>query len=1075
MPKLIKQHKGFAAISAVICILAIFFVCVNYNTYVSVSMDRRSAQMLNVTSSVAENVQKLFSDTSNVVNTTAFNVEYLLNTGISDQALSSYLSDEMIYLTENTEISNASIFGYFHGNLIHESNFAHAYPENIEQTQWYKQIKAADGKFTIVSPAADSENKTIYAGKQLSNKQDMICLAIPFELLYSILSDTDIVCMVIDNNYNVICHKDKSLAGNNVSDLYGSLTIEHSDENDEIQYIGHDAFNVKNLSNNWYIVAYENMDDVYKGAVLLQLRHIAIFLLVYAAFFMLYIIAFRKKNKDNNDTGIITGFIVQNSSFIGKFVYCIYLICIICLAISPSSTAIPSAYKYGSVAVALLLSVPTFKKGFPVKIQAFLVTTALLGCTFILGILQHNLLNIQDTLLAVICIISMYQFIPLNLYAAAITTLAYLYYWFYDKNLLMGTLYDNNNFALKIVSLYIGMMFIIILLIWNKRAVAAKEQKAVEAQKADKAKSSFLANMSHELRTPMNAICGMSEIILQNNNLDAETLDCANTIHSSAVNLLSVINDILDFSKIETENMSIISKPYRIDAAIYDVVKIIQLRIGEKPIELRVEIDPEIPSVLIGDEMRLRQILLNLLNNAVKFTDEGHILLKVIWEEEDKTKGILKVWVLDTGIGIAKEDIPTLFTSFSRFNQQRNHNIEGTGLGLSICKNLLTLMNGSIHVNSILGKGSTFSFYLPQGISDPASCSFPEQDKENSKSKIPFICPTARALIVDDNKLNIKVATHMLNTYHIKLDSAFSGAQAIEQIKKNHYDIIFMDHMMPGMNGIQAVEIIRNLKVGNCSTVPIIALTANATNENNKKFIKSGMDDFLAKPFDLENLAKIMDKWIPEKLKKSTDSANFHSKSKRQCSFELETVNTNEGLMRCMNDEEMYKDILRTFASTNSYNELERLYSKKDYKNYSVVIHGVKSALKNIGASTLSMTAFELEKASLNNNIQIINNLHNLFMKQYKAVIDEINLKIKQPAELAHNNSALSRLNLSELISKLKNSLRHMNYSESLEICQWLLDSNMFSLDKSVMEKIYSNIQNYDFDEAEKQLDEYYK
>ncbi|MGN0553858.1 MAG: ATP-binding protein, partial [Oscillospiraceae bacterium] len=420
-------------------------------------------------------------------------------------------------------------------------------------------------------------------------------------------------------------------------------------------------------------------------------------------------------------------------------------------------------------------------------------------------------------------------------------------------------------FGLLILLFAIGMIYLLSAEEKVRESNELREAKNI-AEQANRAKSDFLANMSHEIRTPINAIMGMNEMVLRESK-DEIIRDYAANIQNASKTLLSLINDILDFSKIEAGKMEIIPVTYDTAVLLNDVVNMIDIKAKQKQLEFRVDIDNSIPSMLYGDEVRNRQIIVNLLNNAVKYTKQGYIKLSVsaIREEGRVT---LRMQVSDSGIGIKEEDLNKLFEGFQRLDLEQNRNIEGTGLGLAITQRLVEQMNGRMEVSSIYGQGSVFTVYLPQEIRDEKPVGDFRQhleavSKKQAEYKESFIAPDARVLVVDDNEMNLAVVKALLKKTQVQVTVCMSGKECLEITAKESFDIILLDHMMPEMDGI---ETLKRLKTGEnkCSSVPIIALTANAIVGAKAEYLNAGFADYLSKPIEGGSLEKMLLKYIPE-------------------------------------------------------------------------------------------------------------------------------------------------------------------------------------------------------------------
>ena len=535
---------------------------------------------------------------------------------------------------------------------------------------------------------------------------------------------------------------------------------------------------------------------------------------------------------------------------------------------------------------------------------------------------------------------------------------------------------------------------------------ARMEEKNEEANNALEAKANFLANMSHEIRTPMNAIYGMAELLDQKDFAEEEK-GYIDTIRKSSENLLAIINEIRDFSKIDSGKMEITKEEYHFNSLIHDVLSIIEFRMKNRSVKLIYDIAPDIPRVLIGDELRIRQILINLLNNAVNFTHRGHIALRIFWEPDLDGNGYMHVSVEDTGIGISQADMNKLFTAFGQIDTKKNRNVEGTGLGLVITKRLLNLMGGDITVRSKVNEGSTFSFVLHQIVKDPRPSNYNSNHEkvtvENAGYKITFKAPTARVMIVDDNKVNLTVASELMKRFGFEAVMVESGMEAYNRIEEHlvEYDLVFMDHMMPVMDGVEATRKIRALPTQYAKKLPIVALTANAIKGVERQFKEAGMNDYLAKPIHMNQLGEILKRWIPlEKqvhivngqeiqptLSVPADTGSLPMPDSTEIIDLLKGIDVEDGLRNCGGSKSVYLKVLTTFASSNLLASLQEYFIKGDLENYTVMAHSIKGACRNIGANDVADQAYELECAGRDEDVEFINKYHKTFCENYSEVL----------------------------------------------------------------------------------------
>ncbi len=682
----------------------------------------------------------------------------------------------------------------------------------------------------------------------------------------------------------------------------------------------------------------------------------------------------------------------------------------------------------------------------------------------------------------------------------------------------------------------IGITFYLCAYIKNQRKTEEQlKQLAESALAAEHSKSDFLANMSHEIRTPMNAIVGMCELILRESDISRIVREYCFNIQNSGRSLLSIINDILDFSKIDSGKMELIEDEFNPASTLNDVINMALARMGDKKLELVVRVDPELPKGLIGDEIRIRQIIINLLTNAVKYTHSGVIVLKVSQTRHDY--GInLCVSVKDSGIGISPENLEKLFTSFQQVDTKKNRSVEGTGLGLAISKRLITQMGGFISVSSEYGKGSEFKFVLPLKVKDSApfimvkspkpvfAASYVDLSKFNNETvaeeygkliaeigeqlhisftayqsfdrlkarikrggithcfigreeflqqrayfedlahnidvivmqnrlnavtllpqikcvykpfyalpiaailnnesvienigeaktmTINFTAPKARVLIVDDNMINLQVAEGLMRPYHMQIITAESGRDAIRLLHSKDIDLIFMDHMMPEMDGVETTQKIRRMEDPYYQSVPIIALTANAAGGVKNMFLSSGFQDFMPKPIELSTLDKILKTWLPKNLQQKTVSSE-ETKPEQKPPLLLNQSDTLNGridiklgMFYTGGNPEAYISILSSYIDkgTAKLERIRLLYEQKDWKNYIIDVHALKSSSLSIGAKELSEHAKELEAAGKEGNYPLIAEKTLPMLELYQEVIESGQAYLKEIDEKTDNSS----------------------------------------------------------------------
>lgn len=495
----------------------------------------------------------------------------------------------------------------------------------------------------------------------------------------------------------------------------------------------------------------------------------------------------------------------------------------------------------------------------------------------------------------------------------------------------------------------------------------------LQTEDANRAKTNFVSNMSHEIRTPMNSIVGITEILLRSRHSPKEQEYLLN-IQSSGRVLLTIINDVLDCSKMEAGKMQLFDEPYDTCSLFHDLRISMENRIGHSGLELIYDIDQDIPCKLKGDMGRIRQVIINLVNNAIKYTEKGSVRFSVHVRQKNTDKVMLYYEVADTGIGIRKEDQKILFDAFQRVEMDRNRYVEGTGLGLTISQNLVNMMGGVIEVESEYGKGSRFFFTIEQTIIDPTPVSAVNYNgqKDNvteKEAECLFIAPEAHILLVDDNELNLVVAKELLKPLRMQIDTAENGLQAVKMIRDSQYDLVLMDHMMPVMDGIEAAKAIRALPEDKYQKLPIIALTANAMVDARKEFLKAGMNGFVAKPIDFTRICNQLKLWLPKDLvrdvpKEEAKKLLADDLSDREIQPEDPQMGFSfeEGVNHCGSKAALMKTIRIFYRTIDSKaDKIEQCLKEGLISDYVVEVHALKSSALLIGAVQLSEAAKELE------------------------------------------------------------------------------------------------------------------
>lgn len=583
--------------------------------------------------------------------------------------------------------------------------------------------------------------------------------------------------------------------------------------------------------------------------------------------------------------------------------------------------------------------------------------------------------------------------------------------------------------------LCVGLMCLLVLaIVENARKLFHMEREKQRAILANESKGKFLANMSHEIRTPINTVIGMNEMILRENQ-DPAIGEYAANIESASKTLMSLVNDVLDFSKMESGSLDIENNSYYLSSLLNDTIHVLQARAEKKHLNVRLNVDEALPSILVGDEVRIRKVLSQLFSNSIKFTQEGSVTFSAQGEWNDDGTFCLVFAVADTGIGIREEELANLYDSFAKLEEDGYRTVQGTGLGLNLAKRSVEQMHGDIRVQSVYGAGTIFTVRIPQEIKDAQPIgdlqkAYERELQELARSREFLKAPDAHVLSVDDNEMNLAVVRGLLKRTDIQLDTVLDGRECMECTRKIKYDLIFMDHMMPEPDGISTLHRLRAEEGNPNRDTPVVALTANAVAGSREEYLRAGFDEYLSKPIVVEKLEQMLQKYLPrekvyfekeqipetaaeagwEKILKDMPGPEEELAGKEETKEQVKDISAvsqtgqseslpvgermidkSVGLPYCGNDEEMYQEILKAYYEQGQeYREkLPELYEEKDWSNYGIIVHAIKSTSLTIGAAGLSELAKQQEFAAKDGNLKELEEHWKKFYHDYINVLEE--------------------------------------------------------------------------------------
>ncbi len=991
----------------------------------------------------------------NAIKFTCERVEQMCRSGLTPEQAESTLMDLMISYTNSTSQDFNGVYGFYGGQFIDSSGWKPDAFFNPESRPWYKAAVEADGEIAYITYYSMKHKRNVLAiCKLLEDKQTVMSINIKLEKIKNTIAmvhdeDSRNISMIITDTGQIIADSDPDMINENAFDeglLLSGMNINDldmiEDSSKQIRYKGIDYdVHFRKLHSNWYSVcAIDSSRSIMVQTLLTILELSSIIVLLLIMFLLI-----KHNIKKVNETKISNARLYSLAD-IYSTMYSIDLV--------------------NQTSQELKCDIPQIKKLVEVPGDDFYES------------FQKNtrLFTSQQDLEKVM------EFTDLHTINERMADVNTIYIEFlgitntYLRARFIAEERDENNNLLKII--WVTEIIDKEKRAWLKLEEEHKkaEQERIIAENANQAKSSFLSNMSHEIRTPINSIIGMNEMILRECT-DEQIMMYAQNAKVSSNTLLGIVNDILDFSKIEAGKLEIINVDYDISSVLNDLVNMIKNRIEDKGLKFIVNVDPTLPMILNGDEVRIKQIITNILTNAAKYTEKGSVTLDVQYKRSSDGDNIdLTVSVKDTGIGIKEEDISKLFHAFERIEEKRNRTIEGTGLGMNITQSLLEMMNSKLDVTSVYGEGSTFSFTVKQEIvkDDPIGDfeeSFRNSAIHSKKYTEKFIAPDAKILVVDDTVMNLTVFVNLLKNTKIHIDTADSGDKCLQMSREQKYDIIFLDHRMPHKDGVETLQELRSMEGNPNLKTPVICLTANALSGARQTYIDAGFDDYLTKPIDPDKLEETIEEYLPSELymrvkvenKQEDDSTDSVIPDFVRNITEIDT----EKAIKGAGSQQMYMDMLKIYAETVGENadNIQKLWEDRNIREFSIKVHALKSTTRSIGAVEIGELAQKLETAGDNEDIQTIE--HNI--DDFLAAVRQLGSKLSGLVEKEEvSEGDLPEMSMEELqgcYDEIRGYLDSFDFDSVESVIDRIKAHSVPSEEKERCAKLKKSLDDFDFEQ----------
>lgn len=1008
----------------------------------------------------AMSCQNCLSDAIDILTVNYFTVQYMHESGYSMDEFRTYFTEQTDYLKNEESMQYLGIYGYIDGELMLSTAWEQPEGYRIEDRSWYQEMKQNGTELTITTPYLDmkTNRQVVSVGRMFQDGSNLIGVDVDLEDLSNLLKELDAGAgeiYIVDQTGSIIAGENPAFMGKTLDSIYhrtGAYENYVSDINKElaletegtVSYKTDSAWiSVKPILDNWYVVAIVDKNEVSKLAAKNAIPSAVTLTVVLLVFFMLYMNLFvrvyRTGKKGRASIGIEryeSGSVLQDNRRVKQVVFYVYILLATYFVMMFYRFQKAPVFIVVTLATMLVSFLVTFIRKTTVKIHGLCMSGCLFAIVAMYGLVpgEHN--RLTDMFLAAAVVVSLYQKMELNIFMLISTIVYYLYMVLAGRYISQADPLDVSETVMDLLIILIGSLMLLVVIAWNKQLQVRLKQKAEEAEAAANSKSAFLANISHEIRTPLNAILGMNELVLRESR-QPHIKEYAMYIKNSGKSLLTIISDILDLSKIESGKVYLVNENYSLSSLVEDVERSIQKRIMEKGLELKIYVEPELHENLKGDEVRIKQIIMNLLTNAVKYTEKGEVRLYITGTVMDNKQN-LTIEVSDTGIGMRSEDMDKLFTNFERLDLKRNRSVEGTGLGLPITKNLLVAMGGDITVSSVYGEGSTFTATVGQEIVNEEQIGdYRKKYKEKLHHEVryheSFHAEDARILVVDDNEVNLKIVVGLAKNTKLQIDTALSAAEGLKLIRQHSYQLLPIDP------------------------------------ERFEQIIK-------------DNLPQ---EYVTECGDGNGDTATEGQKTdgtsdpKQEEEWSIPGIDIAKALSYIGGSRELYISLLQTYldGSEERIRKLEECKNKEDIFNYDITIHGLKGISASIGADSMAIAAAGLEEACKDPQTAMtyIQMNHDQVVSRYRELLEQIKkwlANIETDGKI-EKEAVTNITEMLTIISDLKTAVFEYKEKAACTCLERLykteipeLADEMGAKYYGILDKLYQYVSDYDMDKA---------